>query len=103
MLKMADFRVPPASRGNRKEGVFNRARFCKLCPRDWYKYTSFMNSGSAIGISLLLPAFGSAQAVERHRLDVPVDERYICEPADDLPVAYLAEMAREDMPVAERA
>ena len=29
--------VPPARRGNLKEGVFNRACFCKLCPRDWYK------------------------------------------------------------------
>ena len=28
--------VPPACRGNLKEGVFNRACFCKLCPRDWY-------------------------------------------------------------------
>jgi hypothetical protein len=28
--------VPPARRGNLKEGVFNRACFCKLCPRDWY-------------------------------------------------------------------
>ena len=27
--------VPPAIRGNLKEGVFNRACFCKLCPRDW--------------------------------------------------------------------
>ena len=34
-----------------KEGGFNRACFCKLCPSDWYKYTSFMNSGEAIGIT----------------------------------------------------
>ena len=32
--------VPPASRENLKEGVFNRACFCKLCPRDWY-YAQF--------------------------------------------------------------
>ena len=31
--------VPPARRGNLKEGVFNRACFCKLCPRDWYHTT----------------------------------------------------------------
>jgi hypothetical protein len=29
--------VPPARRGNLKEGVFNRACFCKLCPPDRYK------------------------------------------------------------------
>ena len=27
--------VPPASRGNLKEGVFSRACFHKLCPRGW--------------------------------------------------------------------
>jgi hypothetical protein len=31
--------VPPARRGNLKEGVFSRACFCKLCPRDWYHTT----------------------------------------------------------------
>ena len=28
--------VPPAGRGNLKEGVFSRACFHKLCPRGWY-------------------------------------------------------------------
>jgi len=30
--------VPPASRGNLKEGVSNLACFCKLCPCDWYYF-----------------------------------------------------------------
>jgi hypothetical protein len=28
--------VPPACRGNLKEGVFNRLRFCRVCFGDWY-------------------------------------------------------------------
>ena len=30
--------VPPAGRGNLKEGVFSRACFHKLCPRGWYNW-----------------------------------------------------------------
>ena len=30
--------VPPACRGNLKEGVFSCARFHKLCPRSWYEF-----------------------------------------------------------------
>jgi hypothetical protein len=30
--------VPPACRGNLKEGVFSCARFHKLCPRGWYYF-----------------------------------------------------------------
>jgi len=35
-VKMADVMVPPACRGNLKEGVIGHTRFCELWLRDWY-------------------------------------------------------------------
>jgi len=51
--------VPPASRGNLKEGVIGHTRFCELWLRDWYTLVRpagggqlpfFVDFGSAIGV-----------------------------------------------------
>ena len=51
--------VPPACRGNLKEGVIGHTRFCELWLRDWYTLVRpaeggqlpfFVDFGSAIGV-----------------------------------------------------
>jgi hypothetical protein len=36
--------VPPACRGNLKEGVIGHTRFCELWLRDWYYTTDFVGA-----------------------------------------------------------
>jgi hypothetical protein len=49
LLEMADFRVPPARRGNLKEGGN-----CRLCPRDWYYSSPISSAGSPFVLSCSL-------------------------------------------------
>ncbi len=48
-INQIDFRVPPARRGNLKEGGN-----CRLCPRDWYYSSPISRAGSPFVLSCSL-------------------------------------------------
>jgi hypothetical protein len=77
MLKMADFRVPPACRGNLKEGVIGHTRFCELWLRDWYYLdwrvmTGRGKTSGAWGVAFgIFVLFGLYGALVGNRRDEP--------------------------------